>query len=396
VANCASGCNKCYCKNGADGAIGPTGADGAHTLDGLLHIVDALPDDPLTGNLYFIADSRNIYLGDAQIMPRDLERFIFFVQTDDGMFDLLVNKRAEGIPYEWNLYLDKKLYTTASGVTEVRDTPAVAATFTGLDENIHEIWIEPIADIKTRMVPYGWLVAMGYYCNHADSECQAFFAEASKIVYCNCKITKRAIAENDTSIANNALGGIFAHAVNLRLGPDFGLTESCDEFTTAGDYDFDYTFDNCVSLVTLPDGFHLPKNLEVVGTDFCDSMFRDCKALVKVPEGFTFPPNITSAGKDFASDMFRFCNSIVTFPDGFNLPQKFTSVGDDFADDLFEDCMSLESLPKGFNLPPNLLYAGNYFCGLMFRNCDNLVDLPEGFNLPQNLESVGKDFVKDM
>jgi hypothetical protein len=376
----------CNCKNGVQGATGAAGVNGAHSIADLLHIVNTLPEDPLPGELYFVQSENTIYMGDQLIFGEvpDVESFAFTVQTYDGTFQVPVYKIAGGedIPYNWNIYVDDLFYTTVSGVSSsIADSTAVAATISDLDTAPHVIRIEPVAEED------GWLVAFGQIPDPENTE---------KIIYCNSKFTKKSIAANNTTIASYALGLFFFYASNLTLGPDFGFTTSCDDFTAAGDYFAGNFMNLCASVTALPANFNFPQNLVSVGDSFARGMFTSCVSLAALPNGFNFPQNITTVGDDFAMSMFRNCSDLTTLPTGFNFPQNISTAGNNFAWLMFENCAGLTALPAGFTLPQSLTTVGDSFAISLFENCSSLTAFPAGFNLPQNLTSVGDDFAYGM
>jgi hypothetical protein len=250
-----------------------------------------------------------------------VERFAVTVKATSGTFYVSGGNASAAFPYNWKIYVDGTLYTTASG------TSGNAATITGLGTALHEIAIEPVLDGNGE-VPNGWLVPLRGI--NADT------------VYCNSKITNKMIAKNATEIADNALKLFFNAAVNLTLGPNFGFAKNCEDFTVAG-------------------------------ISFCESAFVDVPNLTALPDGFNLPPNLTSVGSDFCGLMLHGCWGLTALPASLNLPQGLTIVGRQFCHQMFSDCINLIALPAGFNLPQGLTSVENRFCRYMFLQCTKLV-----------------------
>lgn len=167
---------------------------------------------------------------------------------------------------------------------------------------------------------------------------------------------------------NNEIGGWKVDVLSRKLNT-YGKILS--EINSIPIVSLDRTFESCTNLTKLSDDFTIPQTVN--STNW---MFNQCKSLVFLPENFELPSNADIAGT------FRGCSSLTKLPNGFTIPHGAKSLSQ-----LFYDCQKLEYLPTGFSLPDSVDNVTE-----MFYNCYKLSAIPTSLKIPYGVNSTDRMF----
>jgi len=341
------------------------------------------------------------------VIATPADNVTFLLPTSSALNGVDVRK-----PYDWSVDWGDGATETVSGSSAkgggIEHTYAVAGYYD--------------VTINSNGTTEAWLAAFGFYTGYEGSNS----LENKSLV-----IGVLGVLTPEMTRTADQLGGVglapdyewaytFYECVNLLNAP---LFVSWEDVSSVGRFFAERLFYGCSGLYMVPNTFSLPQDIESVGDNFALQMFCGCSSLISFPEGFNLPPKIVSlkdcfatemfynctslvglpdsfslpagaseVGGSYAAGMFRACTSLTRLPEGFNFPQSLVIVGDLFAYNMFASCSSLTSLPTGFQLPQDISGAADYFAAWMLADCPSLDSLPPSFNFPQNLHSVGSNF----
>lgn len=338
---------------------------------------------------------KEIYLWDTKVRPEgpwynlDLNNGQPIWRLHDGELWFRVNVKDASEPfkiavngyadttYDWDISID--------GTEPVRYYGAVS------DNSINLVITAGKHYVK--ISPHNWITAGWARCMGNNGNGNSWNSDINKLEFGLERLPGFAFMDLNGSIGDGFLRDFWNNCHTLVAMPnEFSLPADAK---TAGEEFLSYTWASCINLKTIPNGFNIPTTITSVGDNFLLRTWSWCSNLEKMPDGFTLPIHISDIGTAFCEATWLDCVGLQKMPEGFQLPQGLTRTQGAFLYETWRNCTSLQSMPEGFTTPQSLTEVDVNFLGWTWNNCASLRKMPDSFNTPQNLTRARGGFMHE-